>query len=71
VGGHRIIVVVYVDELTIMSRDIRLINHLKKDPSARFKMKGLGDIHYILKMEVRRNVTENIMTISQHMLTSC
>jgi hypothetical protein len=66
VGDHWIIVVVYVDDLTIMSRDIRLINQLKGDLSARFKMKDLGDIHYILKMEVRRNRAENIMTISQH-----
>ncbi|GMF47643.1 unnamed protein product [Phytophthora fragariaefolia] len=32
----------------------------------RFKMKDLGDIHYILKMEVRRNRENKTMSISQH-----
>ncbi|OWZ04384.1 Gag-pol Polyprotein [Phytophthora megakarya] len=66
VGEHWIIVVVYVDDLTIMSKDMRLINQLKSDLSSRFKMKDLGDIHYILKMEVRRNRKKRTMTISQH-----
>ncbi|GMF21560.1 unnamed protein product [Phytophthora fragariaefolia] len=66
VGESWIIVVVYVDDLTIMSKDIRLINQLKRDLSARFKMKDLGEIHYILKMEVRRNRKDKTMTISQH-----
>ncbi|GMF32457.1 unnamed protein product [Phytophthora fragariaefolia] len=45
---------------------MRLTNQLKRDLPARFKMKGLGDIHYILKMEVRRNRKDDTTTISQH-----
>ncbi|KAJ8509101.1 hypothetical protein ON010_g18802 [Phytophthora cinnamomi] len=66
VGESWIIVVVYVDDLTIMSKDIELISKLKQDLSGRFKMKDLEDIHYILKMEVRRNRKNRTMTISQH-----
>ncbi|OWZ00378.1 Integrase, catalytic core protein [Phytophthora megakarya] len=66
VGKHWIVLVVYVDDLTIMSKDMRLINQLKSDLSSRFKMKDLVDIHYILKMEVRRNREKGTMTISQH-----
>ncbi|KAJ8577780.1 hypothetical protein ON010_g1426 [Phytophthora cinnamomi] len=29
-------------------------------------MKDLGDIHYILKMEVHRNRNQRVMMISQH-----
>ncbi|OWZ16992.1 Integrase, catalytic core protein [Phytophthora megakarya] len=36
------------------------------DLLSRFTMKDVGDIHYILKMEVRRNREKRAMTISQH-----
>ncbi|OWZ21845.1 LOW QUALITY PROTEIN: Integrase, catalytic core protein [Phytophthora megakarya] len=65
VGENWLIVVVYVDDLTIMSKDMSLINQLKAELSNRFKMKDLGDIHYILKMEVARNREQRVMTISQ------
>jgi hypothetical protein len=58
------------DDLTIMSRDINLINNLKGEHSRRFKMKDLGDIHYILKMEVRRDRARRAMTISQRQYTN-
>ncbi|POM58367.1 Polyprotein [Phytophthora palmivora] len=48
-----------------MSRNMRLINRLKAELSNRFKMKDLGDIHYILKMEVQRNREQRVMMISQ------
>ncbi|KAG3010793.1 hypothetical protein PC121_g14993 [Phytophthora cactorum] len=48
-----------------MSRNMNLINRLKDELSKRFKMKDLGDIHYILKMEVHRNRDQHAMTISQ------
>ncbi|GMF48156.1 unnamed protein product [Phytophthora fragariaefolia] len=66
VGKSWIIVVVYVDDLAIISKVMRLINQLNRDLSARFKMRDLGEIHYILKMEVRRNRKDKTMTISQH-----
>ncbi|OWY99287.1 Gag-pol Polyprotein [Phytophthora megakarya] len=48
-----------------MSKGMGLINQLKAELSNRFKMKDLGDIHYILKMEVARNREQRVMTISQ------
>ncbi|GMF57827.1 unnamed protein product [Phytophthora fragariaefolia] len=66
VGVDWIIIVVYVDDLTIMSKSLKLINNIKRKLSMRFKMKDLGDIHYILKMGVRRNRENKTMSISQH-----
>ena len=42
VGVDWLVVVVYVDDLTIMSRSMDLINNLKRELSKRFKMKDLG-----------------------------
>ncbi|GMF64036.1 unnamed protein product [Phytophthora fragariaefolia] len=66
VGVDWIIIVVYGDDLTIMSKSLNLINNIKRELCMRFKMKDLGDIHYILKMEVRRNRENKTMSISQH-----
>jgi hypothetical protein len=52
VGVDWVIVVIYVDDLTIMSKSLDLIVKLKRELSQRFKMKDLGDIHYILKLEI-------------------
>ncbi|GMF45431.1 unnamed protein product [Phytophthora fragariaefolia] len=62
VGVEWLIVVIYVDALTIMSRNMSLINRLKAELSNRFKLKDLGDI---LKMEVHRNRHQRVMMISQ------
>ena len=56
VGEHMVIIVVYVDDLTIMSKSLQLINQIKGELSNRFKMKDLGDVNYILKMEVSETV---------------
>ncbi|POM78942.1 Integrase catalytic core protein [Phytophthora palmivora] len=61
-----VIMVIYVDELTIMSKRMRLINKIKAELSMRFKMKDLGNISYILKMEITRNRVDKTMSISQH-----
>ena len=60
-----IIVVVYVDDLTIMSKNMDMINTLKEELSKRFQMKDLGDINYILKIEVTRNRESKTLQMSQ------
>jgi len=65
VGDEWIIIVVYVDDLTIMSRDMSMILETKLELSKRFEMKDLGEISYILKMEVTRDMEKKQMTISQ------
>ncbi|POM80566.1 Integrase catalytic core protein [Phytophthora palmivora] len=66
VGVEWVIMVIYVDDLTIMSKSMRLINKIKAELSMRFKMKDLGNISYILKMEIIRNRVDKTMSISQH-----
>ncbi|KAF0702658.1 hypothetical protein AaE_015796 [Aphanomyces astaci] len=60
-----LIVVVYVDDLTIVSRNAQLVKNLQVELNKRFKMQDLGDLHYILKMEVKRNRVDKTMSLSQ------
>jgi hypothetical protein len=60
-----IMVVLYVDDLTVISRNDDLIKELHYELSNRFKMRDLGDVNYLLKMEIKRDITNKITTISQ------
>ena len=65
-GGDRwCIVVVYVDDLTILSPWIDCINQTKQELSSRFKMKDLGDVNYLLKVEIKRDRSKRLLGLSQ------
>jgi hypothetical protein len=60
-----IIICVYVDDLTIAAKQLSAIEKLKGELSGRFKMTDLGEVGYILKMQIHRNRAEKSLTISQ------
>jgi hypothetical protein len=64
-NGDLVILVVYVDDINIASNNINELNTIKSKLSERFKMKDLGELHYMLKMEVRRDRKQKILSISQ------
>jgi hypothetical protein len=57
---------VYVDDLTIAGTHLGLIEDVKARLSSRFKMKDLGEVHYLLKMEIRRDRKRKLLSLSQH-----
>ena len=65
-NGTTTIIVVYVDDLTIASNSMDRINLIKKTLSSRFDMKDLGEVSYLLKIEIVRNRKKKTMTLSQH-----
>ena len=65
VGDEWIMIIVYVDDLTIASKSSILITELKKDLSTRFKMSDLGPIHYMLKIQVERDRENKLTILSQ------
>jgi hypothetical protein len=56
---------VYVDDLTILCNDIKKLNKIKLDLSHRFKMKDLGELHYILRVKVTRDRKNKLLSMSQ------
>ena len=51
VGNHLIILVLYVDDL-ILTRDPKLITHVKSSLKQNFEMSDLGHLHYFLGLQV-------------------
>jgi hypothetical protein len=63
---HHVIICVYVDDLTIAGTYLGLIEGIKARLSSRFRMKDLGEVHYFLKMEIRRDRKRKLLSLSQH-----
>ncbi|OWZ08421.1 Gag-pol Polyprotein [Phytophthora megakarya] len=62
---HLPFVCVYVDDLTIAGSHLGSINDLKAKLSEKFTMKDLGELHYLLKMEIKRNLEKKTLRLSQ------
>ena len=65
VNGHHIVIAVYVDDNLIISDSPDLIAQTKKDLSSRFDMTDLGEVHWILNMEVTRDRSKRTIRLSQ------
>ena len=65
VNGHHIIIAVYVDDNLIISDSPDLVAQTKKDLSSHFDMTDLGEVHWILNMEVTRDCSKRTIRLSQ------
>jgi hypothetical protein len=63
VNNHRLFVTTYVDDLLIASQSLTLINEFKKKLAERFEMSDLGELKYILGIQVSQK--SGRITISQ------
>lgn len=60
-----IIIIVYVDNLFIISVKKFLINDVKTLLKTEYKMKDLGNINHIIKIRVRKDRIFDMMTLNQ------
>jgi hypothetical protein len=61
-----IYITLYVDDLIIIGNSMPAVNQIKLELSSKFKMKDLGELHYILGIQVTRNRKQGTTTLSQH-----
>ena len=64
------IIAVYVDELTLASSCPIQLTRVKRALSQEFKMKDLGEVEYLLKIEIKRDRRQKSMTLSQRKYTN-
>jgi hypothetical protein len=65
VNGTHLIAAVYVDDKMIFSKSLKLINQLKKQLEAEYKLTDLGEAHWILGMEIIRDRKKKTIELSQ------
>jgi hypothetical protein len=64
-GTTVLIVLLWVDDLIIAGNNLTEISKFKAAISKRFEMKDLGELTWILGMEVRRDRTQGVLEITQ------
>lgn len=63
---NRIIIIIYVDDLLIASRDIKELTRIKKMLMSQFQMKDLGPASSILRINIERDgITNDIKLLQQ------
>ena len=65
-GDHRAFVLVWVDDIAIISDDDALIVDTEHKLSARYKLKKLGDINWLLRMRIVHDLNSHNTRITQH-----
>ena len=63
--GVTIFVGCYVDDLVIVSNNLDAVKEFKRLLAARFKLADMGDLQWILGMEVKRNRKVRTLTLHQ------
>lgn len=64
-GSSYIVVGVYVDDLTIAARQLSVMDEFKTQMSKRYEMKDLGELHFILGLQVKRDRSARTLHLSQ------
>ena len=64
-GGDASIITLYVDDITMVARDLETIHRDKEDLRKSYEMTDLGDLSWILGMHVTRDRSEGWISISQ------
>ena len=65
-GGGSIIVVVHVDDCTIAATAIQLISEFKACIAKHVEITNLGELHWLLGIEIQCDRTHHIIQLSQH-----
>jgi hypothetical protein len=66
-GSMFIILILYVDDILLVSSDKNLLYETKRFLSSNFDMKGLVDTSYVLSIEIHRDRTKGVLGVSQNL----
>ena len=64
-GDDPIIVTVSTDDMILAARSLRTIEKLKNDLRQQYEISDLGELHWLLGVEVKRDRTARIISLSQ------
>ncbi|KZV80781.1 hypothetical protein EXIGLDRAFT_569675, partial [Exidia glandulosa HHB12029] len=64
-GGQLVIVVVHVDDCTIAASTVQLVREFKNDVRKHVEITDLGELHWLLGIEVRRDRDAKTLALSQ------
>jgi hypothetical protein len=64
-GNDLIIILIHVDDYTITAMTVKLVEWVKKGVAEQVEIMDLGEIHWLLGIEVKRDRTQGMISLSQ------
>jgi hypothetical protein len=64
-NGKFIFLILYVDDILLASSDVNLLPETKKFLSSNFDMKALGEVSFILEIEIHQDRRKRVLGLSQ------
>jgi Reverse transcriptase (RNA-dependent DNA polymerase) len=64
-GSKFIIIVLYVDDILVASSDLDILFEIKYFLSKKFDMKDIGEVSYVISIEIHRDQSREILGLSQ------
>ena len=68
-GDTRIIIPVFIDDMTIAGKSLEDVNQVKEQLKSHFKLRDLGPTTWLLGVEIIRNHSEHSLSLSQRQYT--
>ena len=64
-NGKYIFLILYVDDILLASSDVSLLRETKSFLSSHFEMKDLGEVNFVLGIEIHRDRNKGVLGLSQ------
>jgi len=55
----------YIDDILLATNDLGLLHETKKFLSSNFEMKDMGEVSYVIGIEIFRNRSQGLLGLSQ------
>ena len=65
-GDSRVFIGVYVDDILVISRDLKRVEEIKSLLGTEFEMTDFGEADTVLGIQIKRNLTEGWLELNQH-----
>ena len=64
-GDYILVIILYVDNLIILSSDVTKLKWLKSQLEKEFEMSDLGEVNYCMGVQFQRDLKTHTITMSQ------
>jgi hypothetical protein len=63
-NGKYIFLILYVDDILLASSNVSLLLETKRFLSSHFEMKNLGEVRFVLGIEIHRDIMKRVLGLS-------
>ena len=63
-GSKFIFLILYVDDILLVTNDLGLLSETKRFLSSNFEMKDMGEVHYVLGIEIFHDRSQGLLGLS-------